>query len=420
MMPYVAKRKFSWIFLAYASISIIVKIFLGGDASHITTSEHHRNNTHSPRKLVGPGNHTNLPPPELHIGPNGEGGYVHNPKFLIENPKPFTVPGHERDRICVPPGESLERPEGANALHNIRKYMETSQQSRDVSLFCAVYTYRGGVNHTTAASQTWSKRCDGVLYASDKTSVETGHVHIPSNSRRGFSYGGMTQRTRAILAYLYDNFLDDFDFFHICGDDAYLIVENMKEFLASDLVKEYEKVPNQYVFAGFLLHHRFSDRDYLGGGSGYTMSRKMLKAFVEGPMQTCNTHKEGSAEDVAVSECAQKLNQKYWIDTRDSKGAHRYHQLPVQRHATYPAMRWGFSTEMIRQSLDWMNATFGFPQVYMTDYISNSSVAFHKHSPEEIRRLEILLYLDGNNVCGEMFSGHAGKQSVNRTTMTMM
>ena len=62
-------------------------------------------------------------------------------------------------------------------------------------------------------------------------------------------YKGMIQRTRAILAYLYDYFLDDFDFFHIhvCGDDVYMIVENMKEFLASEEVKHWENASERYL-----------------------------------------------------------------------------------------------------------------------------------------------------------------------------
>eukprot|EP00578_Thalassiosira_sp_NH16_P024268 CAMPEP_0181100498 /NCGR_PEP_ID=MMETSP1071-20121207/13226_1 /TAXON_ID=35127 /ORGANISM="Thalassiosira sp., Strain NH16" /LENGTH=897 /DNA_ID=CAMNT_0023183233 /DNA_START=126 /DNA_END=2819 /DNA_ORIENTATION=+ len=369
-----------------------------------TVNENSGSDAGNGAKRIAPGNHTNIPPPESRIGPNGEKGYVHNPKFLIEHPKPFTISDYEKDSLCLPPGKGLELPEGIAALRKIRNHIETSQEKRDVKVFCAVYTYSGGINHTNAASETWGKRCDGLLYASDHSDLETGHVHLPSNSRMGFQYRGMTQRSRTILAYLYDNFLNDYDFFHISGDDVFLIIENLKEFLASDMVQNYENTPNQYVFAGFLMNHRFSLRDYLGGGSGYTMSKKMLKAFVEGPLQTCSTTREGGAEDVFISECAQELNKKYWIDTRDSAGAHRYHQLSVQRHATFPNKRWGLSTNIIQQSMNWVNETFGFPPVYMDDYISNSSVVFHKHSPEEIRRLEILLYMDGNEVCGEMFT----------------
>ena len=75
----------------------------------------------------------------------------------------------------------------------------------------------------------------------NQSNIETGHIHLPSNSKRGFSYGGMIQSTRTILAYLYDNFLDEYEYFHLCGDDVYMIVENLKEFLASDKVKQWGK-----------------------------------------------------------------------------------------------------------------------------------------------------------------------------------
>jgi len=352
-----------------------------------------------------PRSHINIPPPESRIGPNGEKGYIHNPKFLIENPKPLVISDHERERICAAPGEGNETPLGNVALHNIRNYMESSKESRDVKLFCAIYTYSGGLNHTNAASETWAKKCDGVLYASDNSNLETGHVHLPSNSVSGFGYNGMVQRTRTILAYIYDNFLEDYDFFHIVGQDVFVIVENLKEFLQSNFVKDYEKVPNNHIFAGFPMKHQWYKNDFICGGPGYTMSRKMLKAFVEGPLQTCKTHLEAPSEDIMVSECAKLLNKNYFIDTRDSKGAHRYHQLSVQGHANMEPRRRNMvgvdiSVKSVHQSLQWMNKRFGFPVVYKEDYISNSSVVFHKTTAADMRRLEILLYMDRNEVCG--------------------
>jgi glycoprotein-N-acetylgalactosamine 3-beta-galactosyltransferase len=228
-------------------------------------------------------------------------------------------------------------------------------------------------------------------------------MHLPSNSRHGFGYKGMVQRTRAILAYLYDNFLEDYDFFHISGDDVFLIVENLKEFLASDKVKEWDQIPDQFLFAGFWNHFGKMPEGYffLGGGSGYTLSKKALKAFVEGPLQTCKTGQEGSAEDVYFTDCARELNTKF-IDTRDEFGAHRYNQIPVQRHATFPGTRWGFSMFMVRQAILHMERNFSFPFVEGVASISNSSVTFHKHSAEELRRYEVLLYKDRDAECGEM------------------
>ena len=63
-----------------------------------------------------------------------------------------------------------------------------------------------------------------MLFASNKSNLETGHVHLPSNSRSVFWYQGMVQRTQTILAYLYDKFPDDFNLLHISDEYTYLIV----------------------------------------------------------------------------------------------------------------------------------------------------------------------------------------------------
>jgi hypothetical protein len=360
------------------------------------------------KKKIQPGNHTNVPAPETRIGPNGERGYVHCPKFLQKKKRSFHIPKEYRGSICLPAGKGDELPEGAFNLNRIRKYIETSRENRNVKLFCAIYTHSNAVHQTDAISETWGPRCDGLLYAGNESSIETGHMHLPCNSRKKFGYKGLVQRTRSILAYLYDNFLNDYDFFHLSGDDTYLIVENLKEFLASEKVQEWDEKPDQYLMAGYWMH--WGDMKdgyfYLGGGSGYTLSRKALKAYVEGPLQTCkHAFKDySSKEDLIFTDCARDLTTKF-IDTRDSLGAHRYHQLPVQRHSTFPHENrtWGYSMRLINQTLVHMNRQFGFPLVYNTDYISESSVAFHKHSASELRRLELLLYKDGVTECGDAF-----------------
>lgn len=348
------------------------------------------------QKLVMPGNHTNIPPPEERIGPNGEKGYVHDPQWLMKNPKKFHIPpdppkgGQE---LCYAPGNSTEGAEGIVDVMKNRNHIETSKESRDVKLFCALYTYSGRVHFTDAISETWGRKCDGLLFASDNHSNETGHMLLKSNSRRGFGYKSMIQRVRTMLAYLYDNFLDDYDFFHLSGDDVFIIVENMKEFLASDRVKQWDEVPDQYVFAGFWMQMG-GDKFYLGGGSGYTISRKALKAYVEGPLQTCETGKEGSAEDlVLMGICLNNFTSKL-IYTADSSGAHRYHQSPV----------WGmYRQHGVKFALLAMQNNAKIPQHFEKHaYTSNSSVTFHRHErPLELRRLELLLYKDLDSECSK-------------------
>ena len=357
----------------------------------------HKYTTHLLHKLIKPGNHTNIPHPEARIGPNGEKGYIHDPKYLINKPRQFRIRKEEEDALCTPPGNGTEGEKGTADLAMIRNHVETSQDNRNVKLFCAIYTYKNGENFTNAISETWGRKCDGLLYASDHSNAESGHVHIPSNSRHKFGYKGMIQRTRSILAYLYDNFLEDYDYFHLSGDDVYMIVENMKEFLASDRVREWDEVPDQYFFAGFWTHWGGAMEDgyfYLGGGSGYTLSKKSLKAYVEGPLQSCQPDKEGSEEDKIFTDCARNLT-NIFIDTRDSSGAHRYHQQSISDHLN----------RIVKQSLKHMERPpISIPQ-HIWDksaYTSNSSVAFHKHHfPHALRRMELLLYKNVTDECSK-------------------
>lgn len=358
-------------------------------------------------KLIQPGNHTNILGPNSRNGPDGSYGYIHDPKFLSKNPKPFEILDNEKHRLCLPPGQGDELPEGAEILGKIRRHIEMSNQKIDIKIFCAVYTYKGHLMYTEAIRETWGKRCDGLLFASDNTNITTGHMHLPSNSSYGFGYQGMTQRTRTILAYLYDHFLNDYDYFHIGGDDMFLIVENLKEFLASDKVQQWDRVADQYMIAGFRMLLKFGRKklSFFGGGSGYTISRKALKAFVEGPLQYCDTEIERPNEDIWFSNCANLLSTKL-IDSRDSSGAHRYHQMSVQIHSTFPEKNISLSKadsfllQSVDQSLQTMEREFSYPLVYMDKYISNSSIVFHRHNPQQLRRYELLLYKNQSDLCG--------------------
>ena len=42
------------------------------------------------------------------------------------------------------------------------------------------------------------------------------------------SYFNMWQKIRSMWAYAYDNYRNDYDFFHIGGDDMYVVVDNLR------------------------------------------------------------------------------------------------------------------------------------------------------------------------------------------------
>jgi len=422
------------------------------------------------KRHIQPGNHTNIPKPESRIGPNSESGYVHDPKFLQRvrdkgghetndpnNPSLiFNIPNDEIDKVCMPPGQGDELPQGAKSLQNIRSHIEslssslldstdtelrvsnyantttstntnistslsTQKSSIKIKLFCAIYTHAQNTDKTNIISQTWGQKCDGMLYASDVSNSTTGHVHLPSNSAHGFGYKSITQRVRAMFAYIYDNFLDDdeYDYFHFCGDDVFMIVENMREFLSSPKVQNWEsgdvdgnkneENKERYFIAGFWMHwwNFFPVGEfYLGGGSGYTLSKKALRAYVEGPLQTCNPYEDESSEDIYFARCVRQGLTSEFIDTRDDFGAHRYHQFNVSMHSEWPGERnWGVEmNKILWYSLDHMEKQFGFPFVTKKKYISNSSVTFHRHTQNyNLRRMELLLYRDLEVECGAYY-----------------
>jgi hypothetical protein len=180
-------------------------------------------------------------------GPNGEWGYVHDPTIIRRKPWPFRVPPKEQLEICAPrPSddgqEGIGVIVGAAALgdfvlthqvHVVSKKQNANKNS--LKIFCAIYTYPGNDPLTDAIRETWGKRCDGFLAASHTTTIpEAATVRMPHYGKHtGGLYRGLWQKVRSMIGYLYDHFLDDYDFFHISGDDTFVILENLKALLSS-------------------------------------------------------------------------------------------------------------------------------------------------------------------------------------------
>jgi glycoprotein-N-acetylgalactosamine 3-beta-galactosyltransferase len=109
-----------------------------------------------------------------------------------------------------------------------------------------------------------------------------------------------------------------YDYFHIGGDDLYLIVENLRHYLESEEIQLASNggqfLPNGYestqmpLFLGKLLsEYGNKDKLYLGGGSGYTLNKAALKSLVVHGFPSCFPHEKTSAEDMMVSKCFEKV-----------------------------------------------------------------------------------------------------------------
>ena len=137
-----------------------------------STQQHH-NQQHGRRHIYGNPNQTTPLADHPHAGAideYGNYGYVHDPTILKQNPPTFHISMEEQHDLCAPTGNG---PEDGGKLgeqifdHHIQVNTTTSN-SRDVKVFCAVYSHPGNSNQTDAIRETWGRRCDGFMVASSE------------------------------------------------------------------------------------------------------------------------------------------------------------------------------------------------------------------------------------------------------------
>ncbi len=178
-------------------------------------------------------------------------------------------------------------------------------------VLCVVYTHAGVSYRVSAITETWGWKCDGFFAASTITvrdPMQSGFGSIDLVHRGEEEYKNMWQKTRSILAYIYEHYLDEFHYYHICGDDVFMIPENLKKYL-SDLetglapgIRAYRLIIGERVGTGNFR--------YIRGGAGYTLNREALRFYNEesGLMDDCYPEERVSAEDRYISRCFQRKN----------------------------------------------------------------------------------------------------------------
>jgi len=330
-----------------------------------------------------------------HVGAHGEDGktigYLHDAKFLRKNPPPFAFD----KSICSGKGEHYtmltKRVFVDLAAHEKAEAEAAKSKKERVKIFCVVYTIESGHRTLPAIEQTWGKKCDGFMVASNKTDVSLGTVDIVHKGPE--MYENIWQKVRSIWSYVYDNYYGQYDFFHIGGDDLYVLVENLRLYLESPevaLAAEGGKIGG--VPEGFqkplFLGRRFAEqgnrsRMFNSGGSGYTLNKAALKSLV-GSFGTCNPNLTTFAEDVMVAACLRKMGVLPY-PTKDRDGSERYMPFAPGHHLTYrvpkknPQADWYFNYQPdgIKEGLE---------------HCSERSVAFHYIKTPLMQKMHAVLY----------------------------
>jgi hypothetical protein len=122
----------------------------------------------------------------------------------------------------------------------------------------------------------------------------------------------MWQKTRSIMGYLYDRY-QDYDYFYVCGDDAHLILQNLRNYLGH---LELSRNASETLFSGQLTKTRAFGL-YVVGGGGYVLNRSSLRKLV-------NEGVPLPAEDRLITTCLMTLG-IFPTDAADALGAQRFH-----------------------------------------------------------------------------------------------
>lgn len=299
---------------------------------------------------------------------HGQPGYVHDPTFLRKHSVAmfqYRPPGYG-EAICERP--FAQGPEGKAGYQGLRK-IEIARTNQSIKVLCMVYTHSKKHDNLRSVVETWGSKCDGFMAASNVTDASLGAVNLLHEGPE--DYGNMWLKVKAMWQYAYDHYRNDYDFFHVGGDDHYVIVENLRYTAATG---NWHGPWNQSspLYLGGPMADKFESTRYCGGGSGYTLNRVALRQLVEELLAhpDCWPHWRAPDEDRIMASCFRRTGLQC-MDTNDESKESRYHPWDVNYHAQWTK----------RQGGNWwpslLETRQGIPQPEGLGQISKSSVSFH-------------------------------------------
>ena len=342
---------------------------------------------------------------------DGNRSIVHDPYALHKRKRHRNTNEEDLLDCHVQPGRGPEGELGYRFLKDrlqiIKQQYPSNTGKNKYRVLCAVYTYEGNANQILAVADTWGARCDGFVAASTATDLALAKVRLHHRGTLG-TYSSIWQKVRSLLAYLYTNFLDEFDFVFLSGDDTYLVVENLKAWLASASVVEATKEHSEPLYAGLWTRPFWrkglpDDFVYHGGGSGYTLNRAAWKLFVEQGLNHsgCKPDIDKSEEDLFMGMCMRALGVPPVLARED--GA--FLQYPIEPKGVIDVNTKPYRVkEFWMKQLQWYKASQNMSTIsHGLDALSNVTFSFHEiKTSSYMRRVDAIVYRSIENDCNEL------------------
>ena len=154
--------------------------------------------------------------------------------------------GIDPDISCPENGIGIETERGKQVLLMVKNGIKKTndrveERKRKSNILCMVYTadVPSSRSNLIAQADTWGRKCDGFFTSSNITDHSNGSIDLVHEGPETYD-NNVWQTIRSMWAYAYEHYLDEYDFFHIAGDDVYIVMENLRAFLDGPKVLDLE------------------------------------------------------------------------------------------------------------------------------------------------------------------------------------
>nr|XP_002734821.1 PREDICTED: glycoprotein-N-acetylgalactosamine 3-beta-galactosyltransferase 1-like [Saccoglossus kowalevskii] len=184
--------------------------------------------------------------------------------------------------------------------------------------------------------ETWGRRSNKILYLSSNADSNMSIIGLGGTD----GYETLWGKTKRAFSYVYNNHLNDADWFMKVDDDTYVVVENLRRML-----RGYNA--SKPLFFGHRFRYPSSVRQsYMSGGGGYVLSKAALARFVRLglPNAVACEQNDMGAEDYLMGRCLERVGVVHG-DSRDSRGRQRFLPLSLFHHFNGNYPKWMYEYE---------------------------------------------------------------------------
>lgn len=133
------------------------------------------------------------------------------------------------------PWQTCEIVKGFEGINRIQVFNDTNLSVKRPRIYCFMMTQSSRKRRFQAVFNTWGRKCDHLLIASDKSNPKLNTVKMKTNS----TYKDLWNKLNETLQYISDttNEFQDYDWYFKVDDDTFVIIENLIKFLTSQEVQ---------------------------------------------------------------------------------------------------------------------------------------------------------------------------------------